>query len=91
VVNSKLASNAKDKLQKGRLLCQEVTVQARLAKDPAQDVVWDAARANVKAGWAVHLQQGRAEIVSVQAVEQRSLMLSDSRVIKEAVQSVVRK
>jgi hypothetical protein len=64
-------------------------VQDRPAKDPAQDVVWVVARARVEAGWVVHLQQGRAEVVSVQTVEQQSLMLQDSLVIKEAVPSVV--
>ena len=60
-------------------------------RDPEQDVVWAEVRVRVEAGWVVHLQQGRAEIVSVQAAEQRLLMLPDSRVIKEAVQSVVQK
>ena len=66
-------------------------VQARPVKDLAQVVGWDAGRAKVEAGWAVPLQQGRAEIVSVQAAEQRSLMLQDSRVIKEVVLNVVQK
>ena len=66
-------------------------VQARLVRDPAQVVGWDAVRAKVEAGWAVLLQQGRAEIVSVQAAEQRLLMLQDSLVIKEAVLNVVQK
>lgn len=66
-------------------------VQARQVKDPAQVVAPDAVRDKVEAGWVVPLQQGRAEIVSVQAAEQRSLMLQDSRVIKEAVLNVVQK
>ena len=80
-----------DKLQKGWILCQEVTVQARQVKDPAQVVGWDEARARVEAGWVDHLQQGRAEIVYALAAEQRLLMLQDSLVIKEAVQIVEQK
>jgi len=66
-------------------------VQDLPVRDPAQDVVWAEVRARVEVGWVVHLQQGRAEIVSAQAAEQRLLMLLDSLVIKEAVQSVVQK
>jgi len=78
-------------LQKGWILCQEATVQALLAKGPAQDVVWDEVRAKVEVEWEAHLLQGLSEIVCAQTVKQRSLTLPDSRVIKEAVQSVVRK
>jgi len=78
-------------LQKGWILCQEVMVQGLLVKGPAQDVVWGKARARVEAGWAGRLQQGRAEVVSVRTVEQRSLMLQDSLVMQRAVLSVVRK
>ncbi len=56
--------------------------QVQLVKDPAQDVVWDEARARVEAEWVDHLQQDRAEIVSVQTAEQRLLMLPGSRVIQ---------
>ena len=66
-----------------------MTVQVLAVKGPAQDVVWDKARVKVK--WVAHLPQGRAEVVSVQNAEQRSLILSDSLAIKEAVLNVVRK
>jgi len=66
-------------------------VQGLLVKDRVQDVVWDEARARVEAEWAGHLQQGRAEIVSVQTAEQLPLMLPDSLVMQEAVLNVVRK
>ena len=56
--------------------------QVLLVRDPAQDVIWDEARARVEAEWADHLQQGRAEIVSVQNVEQRLLILPDSLVMR---------
>lgn len=46
-------------------------------------------RARVEAGWAGHLRQGRAEIVSVRTAEQRFLMLPDSPVIQEAAPNVV--
>ena len=59
-------------------------------KDPAQDVVWDKARARVEAGWADHLQQGRAEVVSARTAEQQLLMLLDSLVTQKAVLSVER-
>ena len=64
-----------------------------MARDvvPAQDVVWDEARAKVEAGWADHLQQGRVEIVSVQTAEQQLLMLPDSLVTQKAVLNVARK
>jgi len=66
-------------------------VQGLLVKDRVQDVVWDEARARVEAEWAGHLQQGRAEIVSVQTAEQLPFMLPDSLVMQEAVLNVVRK
>ena len=53
--------------------------------------VWGEAKAGVEAEWADHLQQDRAEIVSVQTAEQRLLMLSDSLVTQKAVLNVVRK
>ena len=56
-------------------------VQGLLGKGPAQDVVWVEAKARVEAGWADHLQQDRAEIVSVRNAEQRLLMLQDSLVM----------
>ncbi len=76
-------------MQKGWLLCQEVTVQGL----PAGVAEQAEAEARVKAGagWVDHLKQGRAEIVSVQTAEQQSLMLSDSPVMQEVVLSVVRK
>ncbi len=66
-------------------------VQGLLVKGPAQAVVWVEARARVEAGWAGHLQQDRAEIVSVRTVEQRLLMLPDSLVTQKAVLNVVQK
>jgi hypothetical protein len=65
-----------------------VTVQVLLVEDPAQDVVWDEARAKVEAGWADHLQQDRAEIVSVQTAEQRLLMSLDNLAVRRVVLSV---
>ena len=78
-------------MQKGWILCQEVTVQVLVVKDPAQAGVWAKARARVEAEWVDHLRQGRAEIVSVRTVEQRLLMLQDSLVMQKAVLSVERK
>ena len=78
-------------MQKGWKLCQEAMVQGRLAKGQAQDVAWDEARAKVEAEWEDRLQQGRAEIVCAQAVEQRLLILQDSRVMQRVVPSVERK
>ena len=78
-------------MQKGWILCQEATVQDRLVKDPAQDVVWVEAKAKVEAGWADRLQQVRAVIVYVQTAEQRSFMLLDSLVMQKAVLNVVQK
>ena len=69
-------------MKKGDVLCQEVTVQALAAKGPAQDVVWVEVKDRVEAEWVVHLQQGRAEIVSVRTAEQRLLMLQDSLVMQ---------
>jgi hypothetical protein len=73
------------------ILCQEETVLDPLVKDLAQDVVWDEAGARVEAEWAALFQQGRAEIVSVQAVERQLLMLPDSLVMQKAVLNVVQK
>gem|GEM_PF-3209989 len=78
-------------MQKGRFLCQEATVQARPAKDPAQDVVWDVVRDKGKAEWVDLQPQGRAEIVYAQAVVQRSLILWGNPVIREVVQNVEQK
>ena len=58
-----------------------MTEQVLAAKGP----VWDAARA--KAKWAGRSLQDRAEIVFVRSVEQRLLMLSDSRVTQEVAPS----
>jgi len=69
-------------LQKGWILCQEVTVQVLAAKGPVRDVVWAEARAKVEAEWAGRLQQDRAEIASVRNAEQQLLMLSDSLVMR---------
>jgi len=66
-------------------------VQGLLARVPARAVVWVEAKAKVEAEWVGHLQQGRAEIVSVRTVEQRLLMLPDSLVTQKAVLNVVRK
>jgi hypothetical protein len=65
--------------------------QARLAKGLAQAGVWVEAKAKVKAEWADHLPQGRAEVASVRTVEQRLRMLPDSLVMRKAVRNVVRK
>jgi len=78
-------------LQKGWISCQEEMVQGLQARVPAQAGVWGKARAKVEAGWADHLQQGRAEIVYVRTAEQRPLMLPDSLVMQRAVRNVVRK
>jgi hypothetical protein len=68
-------------------------VQVLAVRVPAQDVVWvqAEARAGVEAGWADRLQQGRAEVVSVQNAERRLLMLQDNLVMQKAVRSVERK
>ena len=73
------------------IICQEVTVQVLPVKGPAQGVVWVEARAKVEAEWAGHLQQGRAEVVSVQTAEQRLFMLQGSLAMQKAVLNVVRK
>jgi hypothetical protein len=78
-------------LQKGWILCQEVTVQVLAAKGQAQDVVWDEARARVEAEWADLILQGRVVIAFARTVVQQPLMLLDSLAIKEAVQNVVLK
>jgi len=59
-----------------------VTVQGLPARVPAQAGVWVEGKAKVEAEWADHLQQGRAEIVSVRTAEQRLLMLPDSHVMQ---------
>jgi len=59
-----------------------VTVQVLAVKGQEQDVVWVKAKARVKVEWVARLQQGRAEIASVQNAEQRLLMLSDSLVMR---------
>jgi len=69
-------------LQKGWILCQEEMVQGLRARDPAQAGVWVDVPEAAEAGWADHLQQGRAEVVSVQTAEQRLLMLPDSLVMQ---------
>jgi len=66
-------------------------VQGLPARVPVQAGVWVGARARVEAEWADHLQQGRAEIVYALTVDQRSLMLPDSLVMRKAVQNVVQK
>jgi hypothetical protein len=66
-------------------------VQVLLVKGPAQDVVWDEARAEVEEEWAGLSQQDRVEKVSVQAVERQLLMLPDSLLIQKAVLNVARK
>ena len=66
-------------------------VQGLPARVPAQAGAWVEVRARVEAEWADHLQQGRAEIVSVRTAEQRLLMLLDSLVMQKVVLSVVRK
>ena len=62
-----------------------------LGKGRAVAEVWVEARAGVEAGWADHLRQGRAEIVSVRTAEQQFLMLPDSPVTQEAALNVVQK
>jgi len=57
-------------------------VQGLRARDPAQAAVWAKARVKVEAEWVDLLQQGRAEIVSVQTAELRLLMLPDSLVMQ---------
>ncbi len=69
-------------MQKGWILCQEVTVQVLEAKGRAQDVVWDEARVRAEAEWVDRLLEDQAEVVSVKNAEQRSLMLSDSLVTR---------
>jgi len=78
-------------LQKGWILCQEVMVQGLLVKGLVQAGVWVEARAKAEAEWVDHLQQGRAEVVSVRTAEQRLLMLQDSLAMQRVVLSVERK
>ena len=59
-----------------------------LAGDAVPVELWNGKM--VKAKWVNHLQQYRAEVVSVQTVEKRSLTLPDSLVMQKAVQNVVR-
>ena len=66
-------------------------VQDLQARVPAQAGAWVETKVKVEAGWAGHLQQGRAVIVSVQAAGKELLMLQDSLVMQEAVLNVVRK
>jgi len=68
-----------------------VTVQGLPARVPAQAGVWVEAKAKVEAGWADHLQQGRAVIAYVQTAGKRLHMLPDSLVMQKAVLNVVRK
>ena len=49
------------------------------------------AKVRVEAKWVDRLQQDRAEIVSVQAAEQRLGMMQGSLVMRKAVLNVVRK
>ncbi len=60
-------------------------------RDLVQDVVRDSVKAKVEEEWAGLSQQDRVGIVSVRNVDQRLLMLLDSRVIQEAIQNVVQK
>ena len=71
--------------------------QGRLGRGQTVDEAWVEVearvedRAKVEAGWAGHLRQGRAEIVSVRTAEQQFLMLPDSPVTQEAAPNVVHK
>jgi hypothetical protein len=67
-------------LQKGWVLCQEVTGQGPLVKAPAQAGVW--ARDKAEAEWADRMPRGRAEIVCVRIAARRFLILPDNHVIK---------
>ena len=66
-------------------------VQGLPARVPAQAGVWAEAKDKVEAGWADHLQQGRAVIAYVQTAGKRLHMLPDSLVMQKAVLNVVRK
>ena len=66
-------------------------VQGLAAGVPAQAGVRVEAKAKVGAGWAGHLQQGRAEVAYARTAQQWLLMLPDSPVMREAVRNVVRK
>jgi len=62
-------------MERGRLDRGQAVAEAWVeAKARVED------RARVEAGWAGHLRQGRAEIVSVRTAEQQFLILSDSPV-----------
>jgi len=62
-------------MERGRLDRGQAVAEAWVeAKARVED------RARVEAGWAAHLRQGRAEIVSVRTAEQQFLILSDSPV-----------
>ena len=50
-------------MQKGWILCPEEMVQDLLARDEAQVVVWDEAKARAEAEWVGRTQQDRAEVV----------------------------
>ena len=78
-------------MQKGWILCQEVTVQAQLVKDQVQveAKAWGVVR--VEAEWVGLSPQGQAVIASARTAAQQSLMLPDSLVIKGAVQSAEQK
>ena len=78
-------------MQKGWILCQEVTVQGLAARVPAQAGVWAEDRAKVEAEWVDHLQQGRVEVVYARTAEQQLLMLPDSPVMQRTVLSVEQK
>ena len=66
-------------------------VQGLVARVPAQAGVWVELKARAEVGWADHLQQGRAEIVSVRTAATRPLMLPGSLVMQKAVLNVVQK
>jgi len=77
-------------LQKGWILCQEVTVQGLRARVPVQAGVWVEAKDKVEAGWADLMPQGRAVIAYVRAVAQQPLMLRNNLVMQKVVLNVVR-
>jgi len=66
-------------------------VQGLRVKVPAQAGVWVEPKAKVEAGWADHLQQGRAVIAYVRVVAQQPLMLRDNLVMQKVVLSVEQK
>ncbi len=63
--------------------------QDLLVEDPAQEEVWGEARA--EAEWVDRSPQDRVEVVYVQIVGRRLLMLPDNLVIKEVVRNVEQK